>query len=162
MMHSETSTEPSFRIWHFFMLASLATATAAVLLSPATAPARLVLTSLVIGAAGFTAAGLYRTLAPLAGRSDEADDQPLGARTRAALEKDKVQALRAIKELDFDRDMGKVAHGDYDEMMARLRSRAARLIAELDESDRRSRDAAGGQRRNSSAKSKASPKERRL
>jgi hypothetical protein len=161
-MRSETSTEPSFRNWHFFVLASLAAATAAVLLSPPTAPARLVLTSLVIGAAGFTAAGLYRTLAPLAGRSDDAADEPLSARTRAALEKDKVRALRAIKELDFDRDMGKVAPGDYDEMMGRLRSRAARLIAELDESDRRSRHAAGGQRRNGSAKPKPSPKERRL
>ena len=55
------------------VLIGTACATAAVLLSPPAAPAQLVLTSLVIGAAGFTAAGLYRTLAPLAGRSEEAD-----------------------------------------------------------------------------------------
>jgi hypothetical protein len=158
-MHSETSTETSFRIWHFFMLASLAAATAAVLLSPPTAPARLVFMSLVIGAAGVTAGALHRTLAPLAGRHEDADDQPLSERTRAILEKDKAHALRAIKELDFDRDMGKVAPGDYDEMMGRLRSRAARLIAQLDESDRRTRHAGGRRRRNGPAKPTPSPKE---
>jgi hypothetical protein len=60
--------------------------------------------------------------------------EPLGQRTRTALEKDKALALRAIKELEFDRAMGKVAAADYDEMMWRLRRRAAGLIAQLDAS----------------------------
>lgn len=133
-MSSTTPIERQFRTWHFFVFASLATATAAVLISPATDRARLVLISLAIGAAGFTASALYRTLAPLAGRETAALAEPLGQRTRTMLEKDKALALRAIKELEFDRAMGKVAASDYEEMMGRLRSRAASLIAQLDAS----------------------------
>ena len=40
--------------------------------------------------------------------------------------------LRSIKDLEFDQAMGKVSTKDFDEMRARLRSRAARLIRELD------------------------------
>ncbi len=132
MMRSETSIEAGFRTWHFFVLASLAAATAAVLLSPPMAPERLVLMSMAIGAAGLTAGALYRTLAPLVDRQDDAVFEPLGERQRAVLEKEKTLALRAIRELEFDRAMRKVASTDYDEMMGRLRARAAGLIAQLD------------------------------
>ena len=147
MMSSETSTEAGFRTWHFFVLASLGAATAAVLLSPPTAPERLVLMSMAIGAAGLTAGALYRTLAPLVDRQDDGVFEPLGQRERAVLEKEKTLALRAIKELDFDRAMGKVASADYDEMMGRLRARAAGVIARLDEDARRNREPNGGRRR---------------
>ena len=40
--------------------------------------------------------------------------------------------LRAIKELEFDRAMGKIADGDFDVMRDRLRARALRLITQLD------------------------------
>ena len=40
--------------------------------------------------------------------------------------------LRSIKELEFDRGMGKVSEKDFDEMSARLRARAARLMRQLD------------------------------
>jgi hypothetical protein len=133
-MSSPTPIDPEFRTRHFFVFAALATATAAVLLSPPTDRASLILVSLAIGAAGFTASALYRTLAPLAGRDTAMLAEPLGQRTRTALEKDKALALRAIKELEFDRAMGKVAPSDYEEMMGRLRSRAASLIAQLDAS----------------------------
>jgi hypothetical protein len=133
-MSSPTPIDPEFRTWHFFVFAALATATVAVLLSPPTDRASLILVSLAIGAAGFTASALYRTLAPLAGRDTAMLAEPLGQRTRTALDKDKALALRAIKELEFDRAMGKVAAADYEEMMGRLRRRAAGLIAQLDAS----------------------------
>ena len=41
--------------------------------------------------------------------------------------------LRSIKELEFDRAMGKVSPRDFDEMAARLRARALMLIKQLDE-----------------------------
>jgi hypothetical protein len=41
-------------------------------------------------------------------------------------------ALRAIKELEFDKAMGKVSDEDFREMSHRLRSRAARLMRQLD------------------------------
>ena len=40
--------------------------------------------------------------------------------------------LRSIKDLEFDHAMGKVSDKDFSEMGARLRSRAAGLIRQLD------------------------------
>jgi hypothetical protein len=40
--------------------------------------------------------------------------------------------LRSIKELEFDRGMGKVSEKDFAEMSARLRTRAGRLMRQLD------------------------------
>jgi hypothetical protein len=48
------------------------------------------------------------------------------------LEREKALALRSIKELEFDRAMGKVSESDYHEMSERLRARAGRLLRQLD------------------------------
>ena len=56
----------------------------------------------------------------------------VGHRTRAALEREKTLALRSIKELEFDRAMGKLSEADWREMSGRLRVRAARLMRQLD------------------------------
>src|SRR5438477_8220581 len=56
----------------------------------------------------------------------------VGHRTRAALEREKALALRSIKELEFDRAMGKLSESDWREMSGRLRARAARLMRQLD------------------------------
>jgi hypothetical protein len=56
----------------------------------------------------------------------------IGRRTRAALEHEKTLALRSIKELEFDRAMGKLSDEDFREMSVRLRARAARLMKQLD------------------------------
>jgi hypothetical protein len=69
---------------------------------------------------------------PLAGTFRTEASETLGDRTRAALEREKALALRSIKELEFDRGMGKVSEKDFAEMSARLRLRAARLMSELD------------------------------
>ena len=45
-------------------------------------------------------------------------------------------ALRAIKELEFDRAMGKLSEADWHEMSGRLRARAARLMRQLDAGSR--------------------------
>ena len=50
----------------------------------------------------------------------------IGQRTRAALEREKMLSLRAIKELEFDKAMGKVSDDDFREMSGPLRSRAPR------------------------------------
>ena len=52
----------------------------------------------------------------------------IGQRTRVALEREKMLALRTIKELEFDRAMGKLSDEDFREMSGRLRARAARLM----------------------------------
>ena len=56
----------------------------------------------------------------------------IGHRTRAALEREKMLALRAIKELEFDRAMGKLSDADWQDMSGRLRARAGRLMRQLD------------------------------
>ena len=56
----------------------------------------------------------------------------IGERTKAALEREKMLALRAIKELEFDRAMGKLSDEDWREMSGRLRGRASRLMRQLD------------------------------
>ena len=56
----------------------------------------------------------------------------IGQRTRVALEREKMLALRSIKELEFDRAMGKLSDSDWHEMSGRLRARASRLMRQLD------------------------------
>ena len=124
--------DPGLKPWHFFVLASLMAATAAVLMSRRSTPEHLILISLAIGAGGLAAAGLYRMLAPLV--SDEAASAvaSISDRVRNALEREKALTLRSIKELEFDRAMGKVSEKDFEEMAGRLRARALALMRELD------------------------------
>jgi hypothetical protein len=121
-----------FRPWHFFVLASLVASTAAVILSRRSAPEHLILISLTIGAAGAAAAAVYRTILPLALRDASLLIQRPSERARAALEREKALVLRSIKELEFDRAMGKVSDRDFDEMGGRLRARAIALMKQLD------------------------------
>lgn len=58
----------------------------------------------------------------------------IGVRTRVAFERDKMLALRAIKELEFDHAMGKVSDEDFRVMSGRLRARAGRLMRQLEAS----------------------------
>ena len=85
-----------------------------------------------MGAAGYAAYALYRSVLPLVSGEAGSDVVMIGGRTRAALERDKALTLRSLKELDFDHAMGKIAAGDYTEMRERLRARAIRLIRQLD------------------------------
>lgn len=134
-MSSPATTEipqAGFRPWHFFVLASLLAATAAVLLAPRPTPEHLVLISLTLAAAGLVAAAFHRTLLPLFTPTADLLSEPLGRRSRAALEREKALILRSIKELEFDRAMGKVAEEDFNEMVARLRGRAMAIMKQLE------------------------------
>ncbi len=124
--------DTGFRPWHFFLLAALAASTAAVLMSRRPAPEHLILLSFTIGAAGLAAAAFYRTLAPLAVRDVSVLGTRPSERARAATEREKALVLRSIKELEFDRAMGKVSAKDFDEMAGRLRARAIMLMKQLD------------------------------
>jgi len=127
------TADQSFRPWHFFVLASLAASTVAVILSRQSAPEHLILISLTIGAAGAAAAAVYRTIVPLTVRDTSSLGQRPSDRARAALEREKTLVLRSIKELEFDRAMGKVSARDFEEMGGRLRARAMNLMKQLDE-----------------------------
>lgn len=130
-------TEPrepdaGFRAWHFFVLVSLAASTVAVLMSRRSSPEHLILISFTIGAAGVAAAAFYRMLVPLTVRDvKQLSDRP-SDRALAAIEREKALVLRSIKELEFDRAMGKVSPRDFDEMSGRLRARAIMLMKQVD------------------------------
>jgi hypothetical protein len=143
MMSSATSTKAAplpeadsgFKPWHFFVLASLMMATVAVVLSRQATPEHLILISFTIGAAGAAAAGFYRMLAPLASDDPAIFSEPLSGRSRAAMDREKTLVLRSIKELEFDRAMGKLSQKDFDEMAGRLRARAIMLMKQLDDGE---------------------------
>lgn len=118
--------------WHFFLGASALMAAVTVMVMRSHPPATVVLAALTVMAAGYAGHAFYRTVMPLVSDAAGEDITMLGGRTRAALERDKMLTLRAIKELEFDRAMGKIAEGDFDEMRDRLRARAVRLIRQLD------------------------------
>jgi hypothetical protein len=122
----------SFRPAHFFVLASLMAATAAVVMSRQSTPEHLILISLTIGSAGLAAAGFYRMLSPLVGDAAAPAGEALSERSRAVLTREKGLVLRALKDLEFDRSMGKVSQADFDEMARRLRTRALSLMQQLD------------------------------
>ena len=132
-MSSETSTETeALQPWQLFTLAGLAGATLVVFMSRGQSPAAIILLSLTIFTAAAVGIAAWRTFSPISAEDEPTGSAILGGRTRAALEREKALALRSIKELEFDRAMGKVSEKDFSEMSARLRARAAGLIRQLD------------------------------
>jgi hypothetical protein len=123
--------EPWLQPWQFFLLGGMLAATATVIVATGQSPANIIILSLTVVSVSFVGLGAYRILLPLVTTEVEAPPMIAG-RTRAALEREKTLVLRSIKELEFDFAMGKVAKTDFDEMSARLRSRAAGLIKQLD------------------------------
>lgn len=134
-MSTQTSTEGAggLRPWHLFLVIGLAASTAAVTMTADTRPSNLVMLSLTAFSAVAAGAALHRTLQPFGEGEIEADGTVLSARARAALEREKLGVLRSIKELEFDRAMGKVADADFVDMVGRLRARALSLMARLDD-----------------------------
>ncbi len=129
------SSASAFLPWHFFVLAILASATAAVLVLRGAKLSALVMLILIIVTAGLAGLAVFRTLLPLV-RADAGDrTEMVGRRTRTSLDRQKTIVLRAIKEFEFDRAMGKVSDSDFEEMTGRLRARAAGLIKQLEAGD---------------------------
>ncbi len=132
-MSSETSTEArTFRPWHLFVLVGLLASTVGVLVIRPNDPVVLALLVAAIGSAAWVGFTLYRTLWPLAAPDFQDRTDIIAGRTRAALEREKTLVLRALKELEFDRAMGKVAPADFQDMSGRLRARAITLLQRLD------------------------------
>ena len=117
--------------WQFFVLAALGCATAVTFLVRGQGVAVVVLASVLMAGAALVGMAALRALQPLVSPEDERTAM-VGQRTRTALEREKLLTLRTIKELEFDRAMGKLSDADWQEMSTRLRARAARLIHQLD------------------------------
>ena len=126
------TTDSSFRPWHLFVLAALVAATIAILVARPSDPVGAILLTLAIGAAGFVGLMAYRAITPLTQKEFQETTVMVGSRSRAAVEREKTLVLRSIKELEFDRAMGKVSDVDFAEMGRRLRVRAIGLMKQLD------------------------------
>ncbi len=130
----ETRKPDTLQPWQFFTLAALGCATAVTFLVRGQGVTPVVLLLLIMATTALVALGVLRSIRPLLAADDERV-VPLGQRTRAGLEQEKSLALRTIKELEFDRAMGKLSESDFQEMSVRLRARAARLMKRLDAGD---------------------------
>jgi hypothetical protein len=83
-----------------------------------------------------TAAALLRMIDPLAGNVAVGASTPTPGRRRTReLEREKQLVLKAIKEIELDYQMRKIAERDYREMVERYRTRALRLMTEIDAGD---------------------------
>jgi hypothetical protein len=76
---------------------------------------------------------LYRSLAALAVDPPATQVTRLGGAARRELEHDKRNLLKAIKELEFDRSMGKLSDADFHDVAARYRASAMAVLRRLDE-----------------------------
>jgi len=143
-MSSETSTDKvrptpdspeapdaGLQPWQFFVLAALGCATAVTFMARGQGPAAVILLGVMMGAAALVGYAALRTLRPLVS-AEEDRTVMVGQRTRVALEREKLLTLRSIKELEFDRAMGRLSDEDWSEMSGRLRARVARLMRQLD------------------------------
>ncbi len=132
-MSSETSTKPdsSLQPWQFFVLAALGCATAVTFLVRSHGIVPVILLAVLMATTALVGLAALRAVRPLVSPHDERG-VVVGQRLRVLLEQDKALALRTIKELEFDRAMGKISDEDFHEMSVRLRARAARLMKQLD------------------------------
>ena len=129
-MSSATSTN-SLHPWQFFTLAALGCATAVSFIARGQGATVVILLSVLIATAALVGYATLRAVRPLVSPEEERTVM-IGQRTRAALEREKLLTLRSIKELEFDRAMGRLSEDDFTEMSGRLRARAAGLIRQLD------------------------------
>jgi hypothetical protein len=128
---SSATADPGIQPWQFFVLAALGCATAVTFLVRGQGVTVVILVSVLMAATALVGVAALRAVRPLVSAHDDRT-VVIGERTRATLERDKTLTLRAIKDLEFDRAMGKLSEDDFRDMSGRLRSRAARLIKQLD------------------------------
>ena len=117
--------------WQFFVLAALICATAVTYMVRGQGVTTVLLLSVLMLTTAIVGLAVLRTVRPLVTRQEDRTPM-IGDRTRAALEREKMLALRTLKELEFDRSMRKISEEDYSEMSTRLRARATRIIRQLD------------------------------
>jgi hypothetical protein len=126
--------DQSLQPWQFFVLAALGCATAATFLARGQGVTAVILLAVLMASVALVGLAVLRAVRPLVSPHDDRTVM-IGRRTRAALEREKMLTLRSIKELEFDRAMGKLSEADFVDMSARLRARASRLIRQLDVGD---------------------------
>jgi len=80
-----------------------------------------------------TIALLWASVQSLTGESSITLEEALSLGAPSAEEEQKRAVLRALKDLEFERGVGKISEEDYAELSARYRAEARRLILAVDE-----------------------------
>jgi ribosomal protein L40E len=78
---------------------------------------------------------LWRVIDPLTHGDASVEREARGPGRARELEREKQAVLKAIKEVELDHQMRKIADSDYREMIERYRGRALRLISEIEAGD---------------------------
>ena len=100
---------------------------------------------IVLSAGGllFAISFVWATLRGLLGGSTDAHvSQSTAARSRADLLSEKDAVLRSLKDLEFEREVGKLSDEDFRRLEADFRLRAKRILRQLDDELREHREQA--------------------
>jgi hypothetical protein len=91
---------------------------------------------LVVAAAALVGviALVWASVQSLTGESPLSLEEALGFAAPSAEEEQKRSVLRALKDLEYERGVGKISEEDYAELSERYRAEAKRLMRSLDES----------------------------
>ena len=76
---------------------------------------------------------LWNSVQALAGDTELSFEEAYGLGARTAEEEQKRSVLRALKDLEYERSVGKIGEEDFHEYSARYRAEAKRLMQSLDE-----------------------------
>jgi len=123
-----------FPLWAIALLGALAAALYAAFVEKMQLGPPFVMLSLGGLSVALAGAALYRVIDPLAHEAGSEPPPRTGRRLRE-LEREKQLVLKAIKEIELDYQMRKIADRDYREMVERYRTRAMRLISEIEAGD---------------------------
>jgi hypothetical protein len=129
---AERAREGGLKPWHLLLVATLCAVAVGVFATRGTSAVNTVAVGVSIATVAWVAATAARTIAPLVAPELGEQTDMVGGRTRAALEREKMLVLRSIKEVEFDRAMGKISDADFSDVAGRLRARAAGLLRQLD------------------------------
>jgi hypothetical protein len=94
--------------------------------------------ALLVVAAGMLLYAIASLWASVQSLSDDAElslDEALALAAPSAEEEKKRSVLRALKDLEYERSVGKIGEDDYNKLTTRYRDEARRLLRELDEAE---------------------------
>jgi hypothetical protein len=76
---------------------------------------------------------LWASVRTLAGDAPITLDEAMALGAPSAAEEQKRAVLQALKDLEYERSMGKIAEADYEDLLRRYRAEAKRLLRAVDE-----------------------------
>lgn len=94
---------------------------------------QVVLLVLAAGAITLVIAMMWSSVQALTGGSPLGFEEALGMGAPSKVEEEKRSVLRALKDLEYERGVGKISPEDYAELLAKYRAEAKRLIQSVDD-----------------------------